>query len=95
MAAPLPLTRRHLTVRGRVQGVGFRWFARETAAALGLAGWARNREDGTVEAEAEGTPEALDEFVRRLRTGNPAARVDEIVQSPVPPKGGGSFEIIS
>ena len=73
-----PLTRRHLAVRGHVQGVGFRWFARQTAETLGLSGWVRNREDGSVEAEAEGTSDALDKFERILRNGNPAARVDEI-----------------
>ena len=55
-----PLTRRHLTVRGRVQGVGFRCFAQETAESLGLTGWVRNREDGAVEAEAQGTVEVID-----------------------------------
>ena len=88
-----PLTRRHLLVRGRVQGVGFRWFAREEAESLGVSGWARNREDGSVEAEAEGTPGALDEFVRRLRDGNPAARVDEVVAVPAAPRGGKGFQI--
>ncbi len=89
-----PLTRRHLAVKGRVQGVGFRWFARETARSLGLAGWVRNREDGTVEAEAEGTADALDEFERRLRVGNPAAVVDDIVAVPVPVRKEIVFRII-
>ncbi len=93
MALTDPLTRRHLRVRGRVQGVGFRWFARETAASLGLAGWVRNREDGTVEAEAEGRAAALDEFVRRLRGGCPGARVDSIEQRPAAPHGGDGFDI--
>lgn len=93
MTAPRPLTRRHLLVLGRVQGVGFRWFARELAASLGLAGWARNREDGSVELEAEGAPGALDEFVRRLKDGNPAARVDEVVAVTVAPRGETRFEI--
>lgn len=88
-----PLTRRHLTIKGRVQGVGFRWFAKETAASLGLSGWVRNREDGSVEAEAEGAADALDEFERRLRTGNPAARVDEIETKPLPAKNEATFRI--
>lgn len=88
------MTRRHLTIKGRVQGVGFRWFAKETAASLGLSGWVRNRTDGSVEAEAEGTAERLDEFVERLRTGNPAARVDAIESVPAPVKKEATFNII-
>jgi acylphosphatase len=87
------LTRRRLIVKGRVQGVGFRWFAAELAESCGLTGWVRNREDGTVEAEAEGSADALDEFVRRLRADHPAARVDEIVAVPAAPRGGQGFEI--
>lgn len=89
-----PLTRRHFTVRGRVQGVGFRWFTRRTAATLGLAGWVRNRADGSVEAEAEGTAAALDEFEARLRTGLPAARVDEIETKPQAVENETTFRII-
>ncbi len=93
MAKPDPLTRRHLLVTGRVQGVGFRWFAVELAESLGLSGWARNRSDGSVELEAEGTTDALDEFRRRLRTGNPAARVDGIDETPAAPTGEKGFRI--
>lgn len=89
-----PLTRRQLIVAGRVQGVGFRWFTKETADGLGLTGWVRNRADGAVEAEAEGTADALDEFERRLRTGNPNARVSGIVTKPVAVKNEKSFRII-
>ena len=73
--------------------MGFRWFAKELAESLGLSGWARNREDGTGEAEVEGAPAAVDEFVRRLRDGNPEARVSEIVAVPAAPRGGNGFEI--
>lgn len=85
------MTRRHLTIRGRVQGVGFRWFARQSAETLGLTGWARNLEDGSVEVEAEGTPEALETFVERLKTGNPAAKVDSIEVATIPVKGDRGF----
>ena len=80
-------------MRGRVQGVGLRWFAKESADSLGLSGWVRNRKDGSVESEAEGTPAALEEFVRRLRAAGPPARVSEIVAAPVAPRGGSGFEI--
>jgi len=89
-----PLTRRHIIVAGRVQGVGFRWFAKETAESLGVTGWVRNRADGTVEAEAEGTAAALDEFERRLKTGNPHATVSEIVTKPAAVKNETAFRII-
>jgi len=81
-------------VTGRVQGVGFRWFAKETADSLGLAGWVRNREDGSVEAEAQGSDAKLDEFVAALKTGNPAARVDKIETQPAPVKDEKNFRIV-
>ncbi|MDE2491080.1 MAG: acylphosphatase [Elusimicrobia bacterium] len=93
MGSTDPLTRRHLLVRGRVQGVGFRWFARGEAETLGLSGWVRNREDGTVEAEAEGDAQALTTFVERLRVGCPSARVDSIEERTSDPRGGRGFEI--
>jgi acylphosphatase len=82
-----------LIVAGRVQGVGFRWFAVGLAEELGLSGWARNREDETVELEAEGSEQALDAFVARLKTENPAARVDRIEQETIAPKGDRGFRI--
>jgi len=93
MAEPSPLTRLYLVVSGQVQGVGYRWFARELAESLGVSGWVRNREDGAVEAEAEGTREAVDEFVERLKDGNLSARVDEIAVVPRKPQGSRGFEI--
>lgn len=77
-----------------MQGVGFRWFAKETADSLGLAGWVHNREDGSVEAEAQGTDAKLDEFIERLKTGNPAARVDSIETKPAAVKDETAFKII-
>ena len=65
-------------VRGRVQGVGFRWFVDREARLLGLAGWVRNNIDGTVEALAMGTPEQHNAFLGKLRQGPRAARVDEV-----------------
>ncbi len=68
-------TRICLRVHGRVQGVGFRWWARREADALGLAGTVRNREDGTVEIEAEGPGAAVVALRQRLRQGPSSARV--------------------
>ena len=64
-----------LVVAGRVQGVGFRWFARATADGLRLSGWVRNRRDGTVEAEVVGERAAVQACVERLREGPPGADV--------------------
>lgn len=69
---------RRLVVVGRVQGVGFRWFARETAHALGVAGWVRNMPDGTVVCEVAGAADAVERFIAELRAGPPAADVVEV-----------------
>lgn len=72
------MLRIHVEVRGRVQGVGYRWFVRSRAEELRLSGWVRNRPDGSVEAEAEGDAEALARFVEALRLGPPGARVEHV-----------------
>jgi acylphosphatase len=76
-------TRRYL-VSGRVQGVGFRWFVEREAAQLGITGWVRNRDNGSVEVMATGTREQLNALHGRLREGPRAARVDEVAVSPAP-----------
>jgi acylphosphatase len=65
-------------VEGRVQGVGFRYFVRQAARQLGVAGWVRNRPDGSVEVLADGPPSALDELELSLREGPPGSRVDQV-----------------
>lgn len=65
----------HVVVRGRVQGVGFRWFVRAEAHALGLRGWVKNRADGGVEVAADGPEDALSALRARLRQGPPHAQV--------------------
>ncbi len=65
-------------VRGRVQGVGFRWFVEREAHTLGIAGWVRNRADGSVEVLAQGTREQLFALRAKLHEGPRAARVDEV-----------------
>jgi acylphosphatase len=69
---------RRFVVRGRVQGVGFRWFVEREAHILGIAGWVRNNTNGTVEMLAHGTPEQLTALRARLREGPRAARVDDV-----------------
>jgi acylphosphatase len=67
---------RRYRVAGRVQGVGFRWFVREQARALGLRGWVRNEPDGAVLLEVAGRWETLAQLEAQLRIGPPASRVD-------------------
>jgi acylphosphatase len=65
----------HVIIKGRVQGVGFRYFTERAAAELELAGFVRNRRDGTVEALFCGSPTAVAEMLERCRRGPPGARV--------------------
>jgi acylphosphatase len=69
---------RRFIVRGRVQGVGFRWFVEREAHMLGIAGWVRNNHDGSVEVLAQGTRDQLSGLHSRLREGPRAARVDAV-----------------
>jgi acylphosphatase len=71
-------------VRGRVQGVGFRESCVDAARALGIAGWVRNRADGSVEAMLRGSPGQLAQMHDWLRRGPPAARVDALEIEPQP-----------
>ena len=81
------IARRYI-VRGRVQGVGFRWFVDYEARQLGLAGWVRNNFDGTVEVLAMGNETQLAELSRKLRQGPRAARVDDVQETPAEPVAG-------
>ncbi len=65
-------------IRGRVQGVGFRYFTRRAAESLMLTGWVRNRADGAVEVQAAGTADALGRFRGELERGPRFAFVEEI-----------------
>lgn len=81
-------------VRGRVQGVGFRWFVEREAHMLGVAGWVRNNHDGSVEVLAQGTRDQLSGLHGRLREGPRAARVDAVeVSDATPAQGLSSFSI--
>jgi acylphosphatase len=80
---------RRLLIGGHVQGVGFRWFARDVAVREGVVGWVRNLPDGRVEALVEGDAEAVTRVERALRSGPRGARVDTVdVDSEIP---GGAY----
>jgi acylphosphatase len=79
-------TIRQLTIRGRVQGVGYRAWLAHSAVALGLEGWVRNRRDGSVEAVLAGTDKAVTEMTTRCQRGPSAARVDDVVVDEVGPE---------
>ena len=78
----------HLTVRGKVQGVGFRWFVREIARRGDLAGWVRNLPDGAVELMAAGSEQGLSRLLEAISRGPDRARVDEVRQAPLPSEHG-------
>jgi acylphosphatase len=68
----------HVAVEGRVQGVGFRWFVRQRARASDLAGWVRNRTDGTVEIAAEGSEDGIQRLRREIARGPAGAQVTQV-----------------
>lgn len=68
----------HVRVRGRVQGVGFRWFVREEARRLGLSGWVTNLSSGDVEVAAGGTAASLERLRRAVAVGPAGATVQEV-----------------
>lgn len=70
----------HYLVKGRVQGVGFRWFVQREAAEIGLKGWVRNTDEGHVEIVAAGDPEDLAELKDALRKGSRGSRVDAVIE---------------
>ena len=86
---------RRYRVIGIVQGVGFRAFVSRVAQALALSGWVRNLDDGSVEAWAEGPPEAIATFAARLLRGPSGARVERFETFEADPSGARGFEIRS
>ncbi len=89
-----PITSKRYIVRGRVQGVGFRWFVEREAHILGIAGWVRNNHDGSVEVLAQGTRDQLSGLHGRLREGPRASRVDAVEVTDASPVAGlSSFRI--
>ena len=71
----------HFLIRGRVQGVGFRWFVHREAAELNLRGWVRNTDAGEVEVLVAGPPEDLAELRARLHKGSRVSRVDAVIEN--------------
>ncbi|HET7576688.1 MAG TPA: acylphosphatase [Sphingomicrobium sp.] len=84
---------RRVRVTGRVQGVFFRAWTRDEAQSLGVTGWVRNCSDGSVEAQIEGDPEAIDELLDLIREGPPDARVDNLSVEEADPEGLGTFDV--
>ncbi|MFI7061203.1 acylphosphatase [Kribbella sp. NPDC050124] len=84
---------RRVVVHGRVQGVFFRDSCRREARSAGVAGWVRNRPDGTVEALFEGPEEAVERMVDWAAHGPPYAAVDHVDVVEEPPSGRTSFDI--
>ena len=89
------MTARRYLVSGVVQGVGYRYFVLRIARRLGVRGYVRNLPDGRVEVYAEGTSEQLDQLRAYLREGPPAAVVEGVEETEVPPSGRwDSFEVV-
>ncbi|MEO0230008.1 MAG: acylphosphatase [candidate division WOR-3 bacterium] len=87
------IKRYHIRVDGIVQGVGFRYFTLRIARMFSIKGWVRNMPDESVEIEAEGEEENLKLFLEKIKEGPPAARVEKILVSELPPYGYQIFEI--
>ncbi len=80
-----PVLRKHLIVSGLVQGVGFRWRARQAARSLGVTGWVRNNWDGTVSLELQGSEEQIDRVLQALEQGR-YIRIERIQSRSIPPQ---------
>lgn len=90
------LVGRRFVVTGRVQGVGYRYFARDAARLEGIRGTVQNLDDGRVEVVASGEAEAMTRFERALRRGPAGARVDEVqVEQGPAASGPGEFHILA
>ena len=83
-----PPERLEAVIRGRVQGVGFRYFVVRRARTLGLTGWVANQVDGSVRCVADGPPPDLDRLLEALKQGPPGSRVDGVDATSCPALGG-------
>jgi acylphosphatase len=84
---------RYIRVTGRVQGVFFRAWARDEAQTVGVSGWIRNCSDGSVEAQLEGEPDAVEELIDLMREGPPGAKVNRVEVEEADREGLSSFEV--
>ncbi|QKJ18647.1 acylphosphatase [Microbacterium hominis] len=87
------MRRVHVIVRGMVQGVGYRYTMRMVARDEGVAGWVRNRADGTVEAEIEGASAQVDAVLAWMAEGPPGSRVDAATVRDAAPTGAVGFDV--
>lgn len=78
------IRRKRVFISGRVQGVGFRWYTRQQAASLGLAGWVRNLPGGRVEAVFQGEESLVDAMIEWCHRGAPSARVQSVIVNEEP-----------
>ena len=85
--------RRKVVIHGRVQGVGFRWAVARAAETRGVAGWAQNRADGTVEAAFEGEADAVERMVAWCRKGPSRAFVERVEVVDEEPVGDSGFQV--
>ena len=88
------IRRVHVTVRGEVQGVGYRYTMRLVARDAGVAGWVRNLRDGSVEAEVEGTPAQVDEVLAWMAEGPPGSRVASATVTDAASTGERGFDVL-
>ncbi|HZC37120.1 MAG TPA: acylphosphatase [Sphingomicrobium sp.] len=84
---------RRVRVTGRVQGVFFRAWTRDEARRLGVSGWVRNCDDGSVEAHVEGDEAAVEQLIGKMRNGPPDAHVTDFQVSNAAAAGSGSFDV--
>ena len=89
----MSVVRRRVVVHGRVQGVFFRDSLRERAQSRGVAGWVRNRPDGSVEAALEGEPDAVEGVVAFMRAGPRGAEVERVDVAEEEPEGLTGFDV--
>ncbi len=80
------IIRKHIRFYGRVQGVNFRYTSSNIARKLGLTGWVRNEDDGSVEMEAQGTSELINQLIDEMKNVSPYIVIDNIEQKVIPTK---------